>query len=243
MGDKAPHPKTAQGNRGQPRRGGQLDIRQTLLEPLKPPQLSDLGIKEPPPKPSNHPSDEPRRATMLENGGTLTGPVNTKLCILFLILSVVLLSALTITVLVVGRHPSHSNTKPGGMMSIGIQAGGANDLVFDLTDEGVRRRELITYYYDLVLSDDVQQWQTFPKNAEQLPEVNASLHTISSYDVCCFSDQEMWICSNGHTFDPYAFEARLQSLSNPPGGVQCLIYINSRHLARSQCTLEIRMRS
>ena len=104
------------------------------------------------------------------------------------------------------------------------------------------RRELIRYYYDIILGDEVQQWQRFPKNNDVLP-INSSLHKISSYDVCCFSDQNEWICAMGHTFDAYAFEARLKCVAESIGGVQCLIYINSRHLARSQCTVEILMRS
>jgi hypothetical protein len=242
MGDKASVLKGLPGNRNNIRRpGGQLDIRPTLLEPLKPPQLGELGIKEHSTKASQHVDNEPiRRATMLDNGTSMTGPVNTKLCILFLILSVVVLSAITIVVLVVGRHPSHSTTKPGGMLPIGIVG---NEGALDLTDGIARRRDLIRYYFQLVLNDDVQQWQTFPADKDAFSDVNASLHQLASYDVCCFSDQNELICSNGHTFDPYAFEARLRKLSDPIGGVQCLIYINSRHLARSQCTLQVVMLS
>jgi hypothetical protein len=219
---------------------------ETVKKPDPPPnEIPQKEYKNPKPQLPHYTIDEPtiRNATMLENGNPLSGTINTKLCILFLILTVVLLSALTITVLVVGRHPSHSNLKPGAIGPAGFIANGPNDLVYDITEGGTKRRELLTYYYDMVLGDEVQQWQSFPKDDVQLPDVNSSLHKISSYDVCCYSDQQMWICSNGHTFDPYAFEARLRSVSESIGGVQCLIYINSRHLARSQCTLEIRMRS
>jgi hypothetical protein len=223
---------------------------------LPPPQLG--GVKEynpkqqqqqhsslpPPPTLNYYEPDEPvRNATMLEHGSPLLGSTNTKFCILFLILAVVILAALTITVLVVGRHPSHSNGRPGAMAQAGFIASGQNELVYDIVSGVAKRREMIRYNYEFVLGDDVQQWQAYPTDEPQIPLVNASLYKMTSFDVCCFSDQSEWICSNGHTFDPYAFEARLKSVSESIGGVQCLIYINSRHLARSQCTLEIRMRS
>jgi hypothetical protein len=231
------------------RKQGMFNIGKVENEPVKipAPQINGPGVKEYSTKESipkyiNN-EESVQHATMLGNGNQMTGPINTKFCILILILSVVLLSALTIVVLVVGRHPNHSNMRPGGLGQAGFVASGANEMIFDITPDGTRRRDLLTYYYDLVLGDDVQQWQTFPEHDLPLPNVNSSLHKISSYDVCCFSDKEEWICSTGHTFDAYAFEARLKRVTESIGGVQCLIYINSRHMARSQCTVEIRMRS
>jgi hypothetical protein len=230
-------------------RPGAWDIRGVQEDAVKlaPPQVVGMPAREysaKTPLPNyTYSDDSVRHATMLESGGGISGAVNTKLCVLVLILAVVILSALTITALVVGRHPSHSGLKKGELVPAGAIANGPNDLVFDLSDGSPRPIDVITYYYSLVLSDDVQQWQTFPKEDVPLAHVNSSIHKISSYDVCCFSDQREWICAIGHTFDAYAFEARLRSVSESTGGIQCRVYINSRHLARSQCTLEIRVRS
>lgn len=180
----------------------------------------------------------PRNATVLEAD---SGLINSKqkLCALFLIFMVCAFGLVMFLVLFTGgRHKPHGSQQQEYHPVISSMD---KTNVYQVENSDQMLTELTTYYYNIFLSEEIQQWQIFPDKDSCLPFVNMSNAKLASFDVCCFSDKDTWICSNGHTFDSYSFEARLKSTDILLGGVQCHIYINSRHLAKSQCTIEIKV--
>lgn len=186
-------------------------------------------VEEPPP---------PKIATVLEAD---TGLMNSKskLCALVLIFMICAFGLITFLIAFTGgRHKPHGAMQQE-LTPVVSAVEKAN--VYQIENSNQILTELTTYYYNIFLSEEIQQWQIFPDKDSCLPLVNMSNAKLASFDVCCFSDKDTWICSNGHTFDSYSFEARLKSTDIQLGGVQCHIYINSRHLAKSQCTIEVKV--
>ena len=180
----------------------------------------------------------PRNVTVLEADNGLINSKQ-KLCALFLIFMVCAFGLVMFLILFTGgRHKPHGTVQQDLTL---VNSALEKTNVYQVENSDQMLTELTTYYYNIILSEEIQQWQIFPDKDSCLPFVNMSYSKLASFDVCCFSDRDTWICSNGHTFDSYSFEARLKSTDILLGGVQCHIYINSRHLAKSQCTLEIKV--
>jgi len=197
-------------------------------EPIKPPAVADYDRYE----------EVVREAMVLENHAF--GANFQKLCMLFLLVFILIIVGITAIALAVGKHTSHGGT------AFQVDIAAADNSAYMVTEAGAAHRAgITTYYYNLVLSNEVQQWQAYPADGSALPSLNSTLHTIVSYDVCCYADEpHAWLCSNGHVLvDMYTFEARLQDVSAVEGAVQCLVYLNSKHLTGSSCTLEVTVRT
>jgi hypothetical protein len=200
----------------------------------------------PPPPPVQAPSEFDyeqyeevvKEALVLENQAF--GASFRKLCILFLVFVILLILGITAITAVVQSHGTHG----GSVIHEGVGVVESN-AAYVLTDAGTAvSASISTYYYSLVLGSEVQQWQSYPRDAN-LPELNSTLQNILSYDVCCYAEKpHAWLCSNGHVLvDMYTFESKLQDVVDGDGAVQCLIYLNSKHLAGSSCTLEVKVRN
>jgi hypothetical protein len=120
------------------------------------------------------------------------------------------------------------------------------EMTFDLSAGKASPVVVHTLFYRFSLNDAIQDWQAIPTETTPLPYLNCSLKDVLLFSVCCTPlgryQNEVPVtmsCANGQTFDYYSFDARLKDVDQ---GIQCLVYLNSLHMARADCVLEIKTR-
>lgn len=164
-------------------------------------------------------------------------PPRTQLVILLMILGIIILAGVILLWLALSYDTHHADVRELVMSR-------ADEHAIQLLDEMPVTRASLSFYYDFQLGDAIQEWQTFPDTRTPLPFLNVTLEQLVSFDVCCRKhdselDAELYVCSNGISFDVYSFEARIKTLRD--AGLQCIVYLNSPHLTNAMCSLALHM--
>ena len=177
--------------------------------------------------------EEVKEVTVL--GNYAFGQNMVKLCVIFMLLCILLISGITALVIASTKHSAHSGAGDGLLLPTSLQL--VKEQAFSVASGNAKPLALTAFYYELTLTNDDETWLT-------LPPLNTTTHRMVSYDVCCLANKEaLWICSNGHFFsDLYMFEAKFKQ-DTADNTVQCLIYTNSKHMLGSSCTVEVKARA
>ena len=199
----------------------------TPLPTYVPPRIGNPPVEYPPPRDDEPPAQHRMNMTLQK----LTP--RSQLMILLMLLGIVILGGLLLTIYAFSFDTHHPD------LDAGVSLGRASEITVELIDELPITRTSANFYYKFQLSDTIQEWQYIPSPTTPIPFLNFTLDKIVSFGVCCQKhdaelDSEIYVCSNGYTYDVYSFEARLKSLHDR--GLQCIVYLNSQHLSEATCS-------
>ena len=157
-----------------------------------------------------------------------------RLCMLGLGLVIVILIALSISVIVSSQHRSHS-LKLGQVSNQASLISQTN--YFMAQSAGLEKTQATLVGYQLRLPEQVQKQYTLPSENESIPGLVLEREQFRNFLLCCFSNSDnMWVCSNGGSYESPSFDAKLKHVGT---SVQLVVNVHSIHLSGAICMLEV----